>query len=136
PMPIAQSPASATDIAYVIFTSGSTGKPKGVEIPHRGIVNHGIAIRDTYGLSPGDRMLCSASIGFDVCGEQIYPALLGGAEVVVRPEDLFESFARFDEFVRHAEITAMVLPTSFWHEWARALDAGGRSVPDSLRVLS
>jgi aspartate racemase len=124
------------DLAYVIYTSGSTGKPKGVEIPHRGLVNHSFAIAKNYGLGPGDRVLCSASISFDVAGEQIYPALFSGAEVVVRPDDLFDSFARFDAFVREEAITTMVLPTAFWHEWVRDLGTSGRSVPPSLRALS
>jgi amino acid adenylation domain-containing protein len=124
------------DLAYVIYTSGSTGKPKGVEIVHRGLVNHSCAIAKNYALGPGDRLLCSASISFDVAGEQIYPALFSGAEVVVRPDDLFESFTGFDRFVRSEGISAMVLPTAFWHEWVRDLSSSGATVPTGLRVLS
>ncbi len=124
------------DLAYVIFTSGSTGAPKGVEIRHVSLINHGLAIGANYGLGPGDRMLCSASIGFDVAGEQIYPALFRGAAVVVRPDDLLESFTRFEAFARAEAITAMILPTAFWHEWVREMRAGGRTVPETLRVLS
>ena len=99
-------------------------------------MNHGIAMAENYGLRPGDRVLCSASIGFDVMGEQIYPALLSGAEVVVRPDDLFDSFAGFDAFVRAEGISAMVLPTAFWHEWVRELQRGGAPIPLSLRSVS
>jgi amino acid adenylation domain-containing protein len=124
------------NLAYVIYTSGSTGKPKGVEIQHRSLVNHSWAIADNYGLGLGDRLLQSASISFDVAGEQIYPALFRGAEVVIRPNDLMESFARFSEFVASQSITAMILPTAFWHEWTVELLESGQNVPHSLRVLS
>lgn len=120
----------------VIYTSGSTGKPKGVEVTHRGMVNHGLAIARNYSLGPGDRVLCSASIGFDVVGEQIYPALIAGAEIVIRPEDLFDSFKRFQDFVTDAGITVMILPTSFWHEWTRELFSTHAQPPSTLRALS
>ena len=99
-------------------------------------MNHSLAIGKQYALGPGDRLLCSASISFDVVGEQIYPALFNGAEVVVRPDDLFASFRRFDAFVRAEAITAMVLPTAFWHEWVRELKRSHMTVPPGLRVLS
>jgi aspartate racemase len=124
-----------SDLVYVIFTSGSTGEPKGVEIRHRSLVNHSLAIADNYGLAPGRRMLCSASISFDVAAEQIYPALFSGAEIVVRPDDLLESFARFDRFVRELAITDMILPTAFWHEWVRELEQRGQKTPPSLEML-
>jgi amino acid adenylation domain-containing protein len=124
------------NLAYVIYTSGSTGKPKGVEICHRSLINHSWAIADNYGLGGGDRMLQSASISFDVAGEQIYPALFRGATVVIRPDDLMESFARFSGFISAQAITAMILPTAFWHAWTLDLEESGQTVPASVRVLS
>jgi amino acid adenylation domain-containing protein len=121
--------------AYVIFTSGSTGAPKGVEVRHTSLVNHGLAMAELYAIGPGDRVLCSASIGFDVAAEQIYPALISGAEVVVRPEDLFSSFERFDHYLRAASITTLMLPTALFHEWTRELQAGRLELPPSLRAL-
>ncbi len=124
------------DLAYVIYTSGSSGTPKGVEIRHRGLVNHSLAIAANYGLGPGGRLLFSASMSFDVAAEQIFPALFSGAEIVVRPEDLFDSFARFSSFVGDENITALVLPTAFWHEWVRELERTDASVMPALRSLS
>jgi amino acid adenylation domain-containing protein len=135
PEPI-ETPVTPTNLAYVIYTSGSTGKPKGVEIEHRALVNHCWAIADIYDLTSSDRMLQSASISFDIAGEQIYPTLLRGGTVVVRPDDLLESFDRFTQFVRAQQITTMVLPTAFWHEWVAELVATQRLVPATLRLLS
>ncbi len=127
---------SAENLAYVIYTSGSTGRPKGVEISHRALINHSWAIGDYYSLRTGDRMLQSASISFDVAGEQIYPALFYGAAVVIRPDDLMESFSRFSKFIASELITAMILPTAFWHEWTVQLAESGQKVPASLKMLS
>lgn len=136
PEPSSEVPVSALDRAYVIYTSGSTGVPKGVAVAHRSLINHAWAMANNFGLGCGDRILLSASIGFDIAGEQIYPALFRGAEVVVRPEDLFESFTRFGRFVREEALTALILPTAFWHEWIRHLDRSAEGVSPSLRFLA
>src|ERR1700690_3095451 len=78
----------------------------------------------------------SASIGFDVAGEQIYPPLFRGAAVVVRPENVLESFTRFEAFANDEAISAMILPTAFWHEWVREMRLAHHRVPGALRVLS
>lgn len=128
-------PPALNERAYVIFTSGSTGVPKGVEIVHRGLVNHALAIVRNYGLNPTDRVLCAASIGFDVAAEQIYPPLISGGRVVIRPDDMYDSIRRFDAVVRQAQITSLVLPTAFWHEWVNLLAAGSLAVPPCVRLV-
>jgi amino acid adenylation domain-containing protein len=120
---------------YVIYTSGSTGNPKGAIISHRSLVNHSWAIADKYGLHGEDRMLQSASISFDVAAEQIFPALFRGAEVVVRTDDLLDSFSGFGAFVRERATTMVILPTAFWHEWTAYMNSAGETVPPSLRML-
>ena len=57
---------SPDNLAYVIYTSGSTGKPRGVQLTHRGLVNHGMASIELYGLTASDRVLQFASISFDI----------------------------------------------------------------------
>lgn len=62
-----------SDTAYVIYTSGSTGTPKGVAVPHAALTNHTLHAAEMYGISPADRILQFASIGFDASAEEIYP---------------------------------------------------------------
>jgi len=45
---------AADDVAAVVFTSGSTGPPKGVVYRHRNFTAQVEAIRDAYGIEPGE----------------------------------------------------------------------------------
>jgi len=47
-------PTSADDVAAVVFTSGSTGPPKGVIYRHGNFIAQVNAIRDAYGIEPGE----------------------------------------------------------------------------------
>ena len=134
--PATISPSSGDDLAYCIFTSGSTGMPKGVKVAHRGLVNHALAMVDNYQLSALDRVLCSASLSFDVSLEQMFPTLVAGACIVLRPDDLFDSMSRFDGWGREQRITVMALPTAWWHEWVRHLTLVQHQVPEALRVIA
>jgi acyl-CoA synthetase (AMP-forming)/AMP-acid ligase II len=52
--PGAVATTGADDIAAIVFTSGSTGPPKGVVYRHRNFAAQVEAIRDAYGIQPGE----------------------------------------------------------------------------------
>jgi amino acid adenylation domain-containing protein len=122
-------------LAYVLYTSGSTGNPKGVMIQHRGLVNHAMAIAQEFEIKPGDRMLQFSNMGFDIIVEELYPTLLSGATLVLRPEAIASSMQAFGDFVAEQEITLLELPTAFWHEWVNSLDYLDRLVPETVRLV-
>ncbi|MFI6172357.1 non-ribosomal peptide synthase/polyketide synthase [Nocardia sp. NPDC051052] len=78
--PVAVRPA---DLAYLIYTSGSTGVPKGVGITHRNVMN---LVAQAWSSGPADRVLAHSSIAFDASTYEIWPALCGGATLVVASE--------------------------------------------------
>ena len=81
--------ATPEDIAYVIFTSGSTGLPKGVVVQHRPVVNIVEWINNTFEINETDKVLCVASLGFDLSVYDIFGALAKGAAISVATyEDL------------------------------------------------
>ncbi|MBE9251958.1 AMP-binding protein [Dolichospermum sp. LEGE 00240] len=109
------------NLAYVIYTSGSTGKPKGVMIPHQSLVNHGKATIAEYRITSHDRVLQFASFSFDVAAEELFPTCLSGATLVMRPAQMFTSFAEFAQFLAAENVTVVNLPTPYWQEWVLEL---------------
>ncbi|CAN5136233.1 hypothetical protein BH18ACT4_BH18ACT4_00550 [soil metagenome] len=126
----------ADHLGYVIYTSWSTGQPKGVMLTHRGLVNHHRAAMALYELGPGDRVLQFCSIGFDVSIEEIFPTLSAGATVVFRSDETPILGRGWLDWLRRQRITVLNLPTAYWHEWTRDVDALGEPVPEDIRLVA
>jgi len=138
---VAGHPASAPrrqvggqNLAYVLYTSGSTGEPKGVMLTHAGLVEHSLAVSALFELTDRDRVLQFCSISFDVSLEELFPTWVTGGTVVLRPDDAPLLGRSWLAWLRHHELTVLNLPTAFWHEWVRDLEAMGEQVPASVRL--
>src|SRR6185369_13722935 len=70
---------------------------------------------------------------FDVSIEELLPALLCGCTVVLRPETLFSSPARFMEFAGNEALTVLNLPTAYWRELVESMP--GASLPSPVRLV-
>lgn len=127
--------ANASDTAYAIFTSGSTGKPKCVLVPHRALVNHSVCMGRRFGLTPTDRVLQFASISFDVAAEEIFPAWLTGAAVVIRPNRDAISFREFQRTIDQEELTVLNLPAAYWHGWVEEMSRTSVPPPSGIRLV-
>ena len=129
-------PVGPEHLAYVVYTSGSTGRPKGISVPHRALANHTQALAHYYSISPGDRRLQFVSIGADVLIADVFPVLISGGSVVLRPDGEALSFARFLRFLEAHKVTMTGLPSAFWHQWVAAMAADETPpMPSSLRVV-
>lgn len=123
------------NLAYLIYTSGSTGKPRGVLLTHRGLANHNIAAIDLFGITPRDRMAQFASISFDIAIEEIFPTWIAGGALVIREEDASLAVGDFLRWVRERKVTALDLPTAYWHELVGELSESKLQLPESLRIV-
>ncbi|MEA5627146.1 non-ribosomal peptide synthetase [Nostoc sp. UHCC 0251] len=130
-----ESDVQPSNLGYVIYTSGSTGKPKGVLVTHRNLVNHSSAIARQFHLTSQDKVLQFAALSFDVAIEEIFPSWLSGATVVLRPQQMFASFADFVEFINAQSLTVLNLPAAFWHEWVLHLSQSPEFFPRCLRLV-
>lgn len=98
-----------TDPIYIMFTSGSTGAPKGVTVPHRGVIDYAMWVRDTFNIDENTNLGNQAPFYFDNSIFDIYSMLLTGAKMTIIPEKLFMFPSKLPEFVRDNHIT-----TIFW----------------------
>ena len=122
-------------LAYIVYTSGSTGRPKGVAVPHRAMANHVTSCALRYRMGPQDRTLQFTSISFDITSEEIFPTWLLGGGVVPRPPGLFPSFSELSDLIVRYGITAMDLPTAYWHEWGGEMHRSQTPPPEPLRLV-
>ena len=123
------------NLAYVIYTSGSTGKPKGVMITHQNIVNHATSIIDKYQINSHDRILQFTTFIFDVAAEEIFPAWLSGATLIICPQEMVTNLIEFSQFLAQESLTVVNLPTPYWQEWVLEIDRKISQIPDSLRLV-
>ena len=77
----------ADNLFNVIFTSGSTGRPKGVMVPHRGIINLLLSLKDAYLVGSNDRFLQKTPYSFDAAVYELFLPLISGARLIyAKPE--------------------------------------------------
>ncbi len=125
----------ADSLAYIMYTSGSTGKPKGVQIEHRAMMTYCYADIEVYRLTSNDRTLQFSTLNFDIAIEEIFPPLLVGSTVVIRPRQRSNKENELLHWVESYQITALHLATAYWHEWVDLLDASGQRIPSTLRMV-
>ena len=127
--------AGARNLAYAIHTSGSTGTPKGSLVEHHSLCHYALDMAARLGMGPGDRILQFAALSFDVVVEEVFPAWVSGAAVVLHDGDLLAAPAELLRVVEAQGVTGFELPTAYWHEWVSALAADGRRLPPCVRFV-
>lgn len=111
--PLTRHPTVPTSdqLAYVIYTSGSTGKPKGVEITHANLANLIAWHRETFALTPSDRVSQVAGLSFDAAAWEIWPALAAGASVHFAEDSLRHSPPALRDWLVEQQIAVSFAPT-------------------------
>ena len=92
----------------------------------RGPLSHHIAsIRQTFGITPEDRVLQFAALTFDQGLEQVFVTLTTGGTLVLRGEEVWPPEA-FAPFLRRHGVTVINLPPAYlaqvMHAWAQDPD--------------
>ncbi|ODP30123.1 Bacitracin synthase [Paenibacillus nuruki] len=120
--------------AYMIYTSGSTGHPKGVIIPQTALMDHTLTVMESNSLNNHDQVVQFSAISFDFSIHEIFPTLLAGATLVLRPQSVVDTH-EFVKWINRKQISVLYLPTAYWHllvsEWNDT-----DQVPSSLKLVS
>jgi amino acid adenylation domain-containing protein len=103
------------DAAYMFFTSGSTGKPKGILGSHQALSHFLSWQRETFAISPDDRVAQCTGLSFDAVLRDIFLPLTSGATLCLPPEEAGSNELLM--WLAEEHITAVhVVPSvaSFW----------------------
>lgn len=84
------------------------------------MTRHAQVALEFLGLTPADRSLQFATFNFDAFVEQLYPALICGASVVLRGPDIWDSETWYQQLL-DKQFTVSDLTTTYWNMLARIL---------------
>jgi non-ribosomal peptide synthetase component F len=105
----------AADMAYVIYTSGSTGHPKAVAVSHGSLACVSAELSREYQISPDDRVLQLASLGFDTSLEQILVTLTCGATLMLPPPGTIAPTELLG-YLAAEQVSVIDLVPAYWHQ--------------------
>ena len=121
----------ADNLAYVVYTSGSTGEPKGIAMTHGPIVNLVCWQRDTGGLGRPLRTLQFATLGFDICYQELFTTWAAGGTLVMIRDEVRVDPDRLLSFLHDNDIERLFLPFVM----LQALAGARGPVPARLREI-
>lgn len=127
--------SSAEDrLAYVLHTSGSTGRPKGVAVTEHAVTNLLDSLAPYLRCEPGDRVLFTSSILFDVSTVEIFLPLLKGACIVVADRNQARDGGEIADLIDRFAVSIAAATPSAWRATLSALEKGGRR--ERLQIIS
>lgn len=104
-------------VAYMIYTSGTTGSPKGVQISNEAFAAAVHSTTAALGLSRATTTLCVSPFHFDGSYANLFPTLVAGGTVVIRPRE------------------ALMFPRTFFNTVAQEKITYSGFTPSYLRLL-
>ncbi|KIF07477.1 hypothetical protein PL81_01710, partial [Streptomyces sp. RSD-27] len=108
---------------------------KGTVVGRDALGRFASAVAERLGLTPRDRWLQVASLGFDVLIEEVFPAFAAGAAVVCREDTRALDAEELHITLARTRTTVVELSTQYWLEYARWLTASGTTTPAQLRTV-
>lgn len=123
------------DLFYVIYTSGSTGRPKGVSVSHANVVQHCAVVKEKFGLDERDNVSQLTSIGFDVSAQEIFPALMCGASLVLWKDSQVSGIDELLSWIESESISVLNMTTAHWESLVLELDKDDLNVSACLRLV-
>ncbi|MFI9555475.1 amino acid adenylation domain-containing protein [Nonomuraea endophytica] len=122
-------------LAYTVFTSGSTGRPKGVAVTHGTLARLSAEFRRAHGcFTAGQRVLMLPPLTFDASVGDLFPALTGGAALVLHPDPAALGGGALVSFCAEYGVTAVDAAAPQWRQWTE--DLRGTHAPGTWPVTT
>ena len=103
--PAPENTDESSRVVYMIYTSGTTGKPKGVQIGDAAFAAATKSTADALGLRRTTRTLCVSPFHFDGSYANLFPTLISGGTVIMRPRESLLFPRTFFNTVTNEKIT-------------------------------
>ncbi|WP_430477762.1 amino acid adenylation domain-containing protein [Streptomyces sp. P11-1] len=121
--------------AYVLYTSGSTGTPKGVVTGEEALLNFCAWYVERHGVLAHDRLGQTAPLTFDPSVQQLFPAWLTGACLVVVADEVQRDGGEFLDWLAAERITHLDIVTPHWLQLLDVAAQRGRTALPALRWI-
>jgi amino acid adenylation domain-containing protein len=112
-------------LAYVLHTSGSTGRPKGVAIREHAVVNLLDSLDAYIECAPGDHVLFTSSVMFDVSTVEIFLPLVHGGCVVVANREQARDGLEISNLIDRFNVKLAAATPSAWRAYIPHLEKSG-----------
>ncbi|QFR02145.1 amino acid adenylation domain-containing protein [Streptomyces phaeolivaceus] len=122
--------AHGDNAAYVIYTSGSTGRPKGTVNTCAGMANRLWWMQRDHRLAPGERVLQSTPVSFDVSVWEVFWTLMYGGTLVVARPDGHRDPLYLERLMREESVAVVHLSASMLGAYLAET-----RLPDSVRLV-
>ena len=109
---------------YLMYTSGSTGQPKGVLLPHRGVLNTILWLKNLFVRDGDNRFLQNTPFTFDISVWEIFLPLISGFELIIAKPGGHMDSAYMVHLIRKKEITILQLVPSMLRAILEDPDSG------------
>lgn len=91
--------------AYIIYTSGTTNLPKGISVTHKNLLNYVYAFNEEFKINSKDVVLQQFTYSFDAFVEEVYPALVFGATILVADKNKILNLNKLAEYININNVT-------------------------------
>ena len=105
------------DHAYIFFTSGTTSVPKAILGNHNGLSHFLNWQRETFKISPEDRLAQLTSLSFDVVLRDIFLPLISGATLCIPPGEGFLDPGQILPWMAMEKISVLHIVPSIAETW-------------------